>query len=202
MMNRLRLGVNIDHVATIRNARGAPYPDPLRAARWPRRPARTASPRICAKTAATSPMPTSTVWRASSTFRSISKWRRRRRCWRSRCAQAACGLPRAGKARGTHHRRRHRCGGPAQSPEALRAALTDAGIRVSMFVDPDARQIEASNRWARRWWSCTPAPIARPCWRGDDEAIVDASDAARKAAAARARLGLEVHAGHGLPTTM
>ena len=31
--NRLRLGVNIDHVATVRNARGAPYPDPVRAAR-------------------------------------------------------------------------------------------------------------------------------------------------------------------------
>ena len=33
MMNRLRLGVNIDHVATIRNARGGPHPDPVRAAR-------------------------------------------------------------------------------------------------------------------------------------------------------------------------
>src|SRR5579871_2674548 len=32
-MNRLRLGVNIDHVATIRNARGGRHPDPLRAAR-------------------------------------------------------------------------------------------------------------------------------------------------------------------------
>ena len=31
-LRRLRLGVNIDHVATVRNARGAPYPDPLRAA--------------------------------------------------------------------------------------------------------------------------------------------------------------------------
>ncbi|HMO41790.1 MAG TPA: pyridoxine 5'-phosphate synthase, partial [Phenylobacterium sp.] len=32
MSRRLRLGVNIDHVATIRNARGAAYPDPVRAA--------------------------------------------------------------------------------------------------------------------------------------------------------------------------
>src|ERR1700742_3825680 len=32
-MNRLRLGVNIDHVATVRNARGAAYPDPVRAAK-------------------------------------------------------------------------------------------------------------------------------------------------------------------------
>jgi pyridoxine 5-phosphate synthase len=32
-MSRIRLGVNIDHVATLRNARGSPYPDPVRAAR-------------------------------------------------------------------------------------------------------------------------------------------------------------------------
>ena len=32
MSNRLRLGVNIDHVATIRNARGGDHPDPVRAA--------------------------------------------------------------------------------------------------------------------------------------------------------------------------
>ena len=31
-MNKIRLGVNIDHVATVRNARGELYPDPLRAA--------------------------------------------------------------------------------------------------------------------------------------------------------------------------
>ena len=32
MKRSLRLGVNIDHVATIRNARGGPHPDPVRAA--------------------------------------------------------------------------------------------------------------------------------------------------------------------------
>jgi len=57
--NHLRLGVNIDHVATIRNARGGLHPCPL-----PAQPdqisigdvAPTASPSICAKIAATSPM--------------------------------------------------------------------------------------------------------------------------------------------------
>ena len=33
MTNDLRLGVNIDHVATVRNARGTDYPDPVRAAK-------------------------------------------------------------------------------------------------------------------------------------------------------------------------
>ena len=47
-MNRLRLGVNIDHVATIRNARGAPYPDPLRAARLAQGNTANATPLIAA----------------------------------------------------------------------------------------------------------------------------------------------------------
>ena len=33
-VGKLRLGVNIDHVATVRNARGGDTPDPLRAALW------------------------------------------------------------------------------------------------------------------------------------------------------------------------
>ena len=52
---RLRLGVNIDHVATVRNARGGPYPDRCAPPSSPRRPAPTASPPTCARTAATSP---------------------------------------------------------------------------------------------------------------------------------------------------
>jgi hypothetical protein len=58
----LRLGVNIDHVATIRNARGGRHPDPVRAARIAcggRAP--TASRRICARIGATSSTPTSTA---------------------------------------------------------------------------------------------------------------------------------------------
>ena len=35
MNRKLRLGINIDHVATIRNARGGRHPDPVRAARLP-----------------------------------------------------------------------------------------------------------------------------------------------------------------------
>jgi uncharacterized protein YggE len=55
----LRLGVNIDHVATIRNARGGDHPDPVRAAFAAAAPAPTASPPICAKTAAISATTTS-----------------------------------------------------------------------------------------------------------------------------------------------
>ena len=59
----LRLGINIDHVATLRNARGGALPDPVRAALLAiEAGGPMALPRICAKTAAISAMPT---WRRS-----------------------------------------------------------------------------------------------------------------------------------------
>ena len=45
MSGRLRLGFNIDHVATLRNARGGAYPDPIRAAQ-PIRPIPQPKPRV------------------------------------------------------------------------------------------------------------------------------------------------------------
>jgi hypothetical protein len=57
MSAHLRLGVNIDHVATIRNARGGIHPDPVQAALMAQAAGQTGSPRICAKTAAISAMP-------------------------------------------------------------------------------------------------------------------------------------------------
>jgi len=48
-----RLGVNVDHVATLRQARKSKYPDPVTAARSPSWPAPNRSPFTCAKTAAT-----------------------------------------------------------------------------------------------------------------------------------------------------
>ena len=60
MKRSLRLGVNIDHVATIRNARGGLHPDPVRAAPSLRPPLEpTVSRLICGKTGATSPTATS-----------------------------------------------------------------------------------------------------------------------------------------------
>ena len=55
MTRRLRLGVNIDHVATIRNARGGRVPEPARAAEMAvRAGADGITPRICARTGAIS----------------------------------------------------------------------------------------------------------------------------------------------------
>lgn len=59
-LGRLRLGVNIDHVATVRNARGGAYPDPLRAAKLAEVLVLTASLRTFVKIGATSRTATST----------------------------------------------------------------------------------------------------------------------------------------------
>ncbi len=57
-MAELLLGVNIDHIATLRNARGTAYPDPVQAAFIAEQAGRTALPSICVKTVATSPIAT------------------------------------------------------------------------------------------------------------------------------------------------
>ena len=160
----LRLGVNVDHVATVRNARGGAVPDPVRAALLAHRGrAPTASPRICARIAGTSATTTCAASRPRSASRSISRWRRPTRCWRIALEDpSARRLPRAGKARGAHDRGRARRGRRAQGVwSPVVAALPRAGIRVSLFIEPSTGgaggRAELS---ARRSSSCTPAPGA------------------------------------------
>ena len=141
----LRLGVNIDHVATIRNARGGRIPIRCGRRSSRSRPAPTASPRICARTAATSATTTSRASRRRSRSRSISRWRRptrwsRSRSRRARMPPAWCrsgarsAPPKAGST------------SPASATELAPAVaqLRGAGIRVSLFIAADPAQIEAA----------------------------------------------------------
>jgi pyridoxine 5-phosphate synthase len=76
--------------------------------------------------------------------------------------------------------------------------MRNQGIRVSLFIDPDARQIEAA--------TSLKAPVVELCTGAYCEAglahdaagVAQHLEAARKAAALAGRAGLEVHAGHGL----
>jgi pyridoxine 5-phosphate synthase len=68
--------------------------------------------------------------------------------------------------------------------------LTDAGIRVSLFIDPDARQLEAARALG--------APVVELHTGAYAEGRPGELDRLRKAAAMTASLGLECHAGHGL----
>src|SRR5262249_630806 len=76
--------------------------------------------------------------------------------------------------------------------------LSDAGIRVSMFVDPDARQIEASRSLGPPVVELCTGAYCEAAIAADAKTVREPLAAARKSAAAAVRLGVEVHAGHGL----
>jgi len=196
---RLRLGVNIDHVATIRNARGAPYPDPLRAARLAasagangitahlREDRRHISDADIENLARELKIPLNLEMAATDEMLEIALRHR---------PHAVCLVPEKREERTTEGG--IDAAGQHNHLKPFVAALKKAGIRVSMFVDPDQRQLQASHDLG--------APVVELCTAAYCEAVL-ASDraavaahlaAAQKSAATAARLGLEVHAGHGL----
>jgi pyridoxine 5-phosphate synthase len=195
MAGKLRLGVNIDHVATIRNARGGPHPDPLRAAllaveagadgitahlREDRRHIRDAD---MERLMAALTVPLNFEMAATEEMAAIATRLR---------PHAACLVPEKREERTTE-------GGldVAGNVPALKdyvARLAAAGMRVSLFVEADARQLDAA--------AAVGAPVVELhtgtyC---EAEGEARARELARLAAAARhgASIGLEVHAGHGL----
>ena len=192
-MKRLRLGVNIDHVATVRNARGSDYPDPVRAAhlairagadgitahlREDRRHIRDADIfRLKAEISA----PLNLEMAATDEMRDIALKVR---------PHAACIVPeRRGEV--TTEGGLDAAGG-IERLRPLVAALREAGIRVSLFIDPEQRQIEAARALG--------APVVELHTGTYCETGGSAVELARLqvAAASAEALGIECHAGHGL----
>lgn len=147
MTNRLRLGVNIDHVATLRNARGGALPDPVRAARLAEQSGAdgiTAHLRedrrhirdddISAIMEAIT-IPLNFEMAATDEMQRIALDHK---------PHAACIVPERREERTTE-------GGLEVAADQNRLTdfilpLKEAGIRVSMFIAPDPAQIEASAR--------------------------------------------------------
>ena len=191
----LRLGVNIDHVATIRNARGGEHPDPVKAAllavkagadgitahlREDRRHIRDED---IATLMAALTVPLNLEMAATQEMLGIALKHR---------PHAACIVPEKREERTTE-------GGldAAGQIEMLRpivGALGDAGIRVSLFIEPDPAQIEAAMRLG--------APVVE--FHTGRYAHLSGSERADElrrlsdAAALAAKNGIEPHAGHGL----
>ena len=195
----LRLGVNIDHVATIRNARGGRHPDPLRAAHLAvaagadgitahlREDRRHISDEDIARLKTELTRPLNLEMAATPEMLEIALRHRPNAC---------CLVPERREERTTE-------GGldVAGAGEGLRtvvARLRDAGIRVSLFIEPDARAIEASARIGADIVELHTGAYCERALEGDRAAT--AAEVERLAAAARtaASAGLEVHAGHGL----
>jgi pyridoxine 5-phosphate synthase len=195
----LRLGVNIDHVATVRNARGGPHPDPVRAAhlaiaagadgitahlREDRRHIRDAD-MAALKAALTRPL--NFEMGATDEMVDIAL----------RTGPNACCLVPERREERTTEGGLDVVGAPTRLDDHIRA-LKAAGIRVSLFVEPDAAALDAS---ARRGADIVELHTGRYCelaLAGDAAGV--AREIARIGEAARiaAGLGLEVHAGHGL----
>ncbi len=194
-MNRLRLGVNIDHVATIRNARGGRHPDPVRAAHMAaaagadgitahlREDRRHISDRDMERLANEITLPLNFEMAATEEMVSIALRHR---------PHAACIVPEKREERTTEGGLD--VAGQFASLKPLVGRLMDAGIRVSMFIEADPKQLDASKA------------LGAPVIELHTGAYCDAEGEERdrefsriKAAAAHAEaIGLECHAGHGL----
>jgi pyridoxine 5-phosphate synthase len=201
MNNRtLRLGVNIDHVATIRNARGGPHPDPVRAARLAalagadgitahlREDRRHISDDDIERLSREIDLPLNLEMAATDEMLAIAL---------RHAPHAACIVPEKREERTTE-------GGL----EVVRAhnhlapfvtALRDAGIRVSLFIEPDRASLDGAKALGApvvelHTGAYCEAHLAEP---GGAEA---ANQLARivDAAAYAEELGFECHAGHGL----
>jgi len=192
---RLRLGVNIDHVATIRNARGGEHPDPARAARIVaeaggdgitvhlREDRRHIRDEDLERVASATGLPINLEMAATEEMLEIALRHR---------PHAACIVPERREERTTE-------GGLDAAGQHNRLApivarLADAGIRVSLFIAPEPRQIEAAMKLG--------APVVE--FHTGEYAHAEGEQVAVELrrivdmAALAAKNGIEPHAGHGL----
>jgi pyridoxine 5-phosphate synthase len=195
MTDRLRLGVNIDHVATIRNARGGEHPDPMRAVRVvetaggdgitlhlreDRRHIRDTDLDSIMREIR---LPVNLEMAATEEMLEIALRHK---------PHAACIVPERREERTTE-------GGLDAAGQHNHLApivtrLTDAGIRVSLFIEPDARQIDAAIRLR------APVVEFHTGKYAHSEGAEREAELRRitEAVALAAKNGIESHAGHGL----
>ncbi len=195
----IRLGINIDHVATLRNARGGAHPDPLRAAEIVvaagadnltahlREDRRHINDEDIARLTAATLAPLNLEMAVTEEMLAIARETRPHAC---------CLVPERRQELTTE-------GGldAASQVKTLKpfvAKLQEAGIQVALFIDPDPAQIEAARAVGADAIELHTGTYCNAATAGDRAAqaheLRRIAEAARLAAAA----GLEVHAGHGL----
>ncbi|MEO0389747.1 MAG: pyridoxine 5'-phosphate synthase [Pseudomonadota bacterium] len=198
-VGKLRLGVNIDHVATVRNARGGDTPDPLRAARLAeeagadgitahlREDRRHIADADIEGLMETLSVPLNFEMAATDEMQAIALRHR---------PHAVCIVPEKREERTTE-------GGLEVAREENRLAhfiapLRDAGCRVSIFIAADRRQIEAAHRIGAQVIELHSGAYCDAHHEGDFAKRDAELEAMRDMAAFAHDLGLEVHVGHGL----
>ena len=194
----LRLGVNIDHVATIRNARGGSHPDPLRAAHLAvaagadgitahlREDRRHISDDDIARLKAELTRPLNLEMAATEEMLAIAL---------RHLPNACCLVPERREERTTEGGL-DVAGGGKRLQRVVRE-LQGAGIRVSLFIEPDRAAIDAAHSIGADIVELHTGAYCERALEGGERV---AAELERLATAARlaAEAGLEVHAGHGL----
>ncbi|MGA9251395.1 MAG: pyridoxine 5'-phosphate synthase [Roseobacter sp.] len=196
---KLRLGVNIDHVATVRNARGGIYPDPLRAARIAeeagadgitahlREDRRHISDADIDGLMEVLTVPLNFEMAATEEMQKIALRHK---------PHAVCIVPEKREERTTE-------GGLEVAREENRLAhfiapLRDVGCRVSIFIAAEKRQIEAAHRIGAEVIELHTGAYCDAHAEGHFEERDAELARLREMATFAHDLGLEVHAGHGL----
>jgi len=199
MSNHIRLGVNIDHVATIRNARGGDHPDPMRAVRIVqeaggdgitvhlREDRRHIRDSDLDAIMAGATLPINLEMAATEEMLAIALRHK---------PHAACIVPEKREERTTEGGLD--AAGLHNTLMPIVGRLSEAGIRVSLFIEPEARQIEAAMQLGAPVVELHTGRYAH-LWLDEDQAGVEKElKRIADAAALAAKNGIEPHAGHGL----
>ncbi len=198
-LGRLRLGVNIDHVATVRNARGGAYPDPLRAAKLAevagadgitahlREDRRHITDSDIDALMEHLTIPLNFEMAATPEMQKIALRHK---------PHAVCIVPEKREERTTE-------GGLEVAREENHLAhfiapLREAGCRVSIFIAADQKQIEAAARIGAEIIELHVGPYCDALEEGKFDQSSPELERLRNMAAYAHSLGLEVHAGHGI----
>ena len=196
---KLRLGVNIDHVATVRNARGSAYPDPVRAAKLAeeagadgitahlREDRRHISDNDIERLVDALRVPLNFEMAATDEMQAIALRHK---------PHAVCIVPEKREERTTE-------GGLEVAREENRLAhfiapLREAGSRVSIFIAADQRQIDAAHRIGAQVIELHTGSYCDFHAEGRFEERDEELERMREMSAYAHSLGLEVHAGHGI----
>jgi pyridoxine 5-phosphate synthase len=202
LSERIRLGVNIDHVATIRNARGGVHPDPVRAAqaaieagadgitahlREDRRHITDDDMDRIAELCRSAGRPLNFEMAVTDEMLAIALAHK---------PHAACLVPERREERTTE-------GGldvAGQHNSVAHAVrqLRGAGVRVSLFIEASPIQVEAAQTIGAQVVELHTGAYCEAVVRGDEEAAERYLTNLTTAAADAHARGLEVHAGHGL----
>ena len=195
MTGHLRLGVNIDHVATIRNARGGDHPDPVRAAfaaadagadgitAHLREDRRHITDGDIERLMERLTIPLNLEMAATEEMLEIALRHR---------PHAACIVPEKREERTTEGGLD--AAGQHNHLAPFVARLAEANIRVSLFIEPDPRQVEAAIRLRAPVVEFHTGRYAHLAGEGQGEELRRIAEAAALAT----KNGIEAHAGHGL----